>query len=91
MEETQKKLMDVVESLGTAKFGVPEVKMADIIARLDVKDESLVLLDIRSEEETAVSTIPGSVSKATFDANPDKYAGKSKVKLNKTATFMLFV
>jgi rhodanese-related sulfurtransferase len=79
MEETQKKLMGVVESLGTAKFEVPDVKIMDIIARMDAKDESLVLLDIRSEEETAVSTIPGSISKVEFDSDPAKYADKEVV------------
>ena len=71
--------MDVVESLGTAKFEVPDVKIPDIIRRLDANDESLVLLDIRSAEETDVSTIPGSISKAEFDADPSKYADKEVV------------
>ena len=79
MAELKTKLKDVVDSLGTAKFDVPTVSIVEILQRLEAKDESLVLLDIRSEEETSVSTIPGSISKAEFDANPSKFADKEVV------------
>jgi hypothetical protein len=66
MEAKQASLMGVVESLGTAKFEVPEVTRADILRRMGEKDDSLVLLDTRSEEERSVSTIPGAISAAEF-------------------------
>ena len=76
--EKQKSLLGVVESLGTAKFGVPNVALSDIIERLG-KDASLVLMDTRSEEERSVSTIAGSITRADFDAAPEEYAQKEIV------------
>jgi rhodanese-related sulfurtransferase len=77
-DTTQSKLNAVVASLGTAKFEVPSVSVSDIIKRLDEKDETLVLMDVRSEEER-ISCIPGSITKAEFEAAPEKYAGKEVV------------
>lgn len=73
------KLNEVVESLGTAKFEVPTVGRDDILRRLDAKDPSLVLLDVRSEEERVVGTIPGAITKAEFEAAPERYADKEVV------------
>jgi hypothetical protein len=75
MEEKQKALNGVVASLGTSKFNVPEVSIAEINAN----PENYVLVDVRSEEEISVSTIPGSVSKYDFEANPSKYSNKEVV------------
>ena len=78
MGEKQKALVGVVESLGTAKFGVPNVPLSGIIARLG-KDDSLVLMDIRSDEERTVSTIAGSITRADFEAAPEKFSQKEVV------------
>ena len=75
MEEKQKALNGVVASLGTAKFNVPDVSIAEIITSPD----KYVLLDVRSDEERNVSTIPGSISKIEFEADPSKYADKEVV------------
>lgn len=64
MEAKQKSLDGVVESLGTAKFGVPVVSRDEVLSRLGAKDPKLVLLDTRSDEERAVSTIPGAWRRA---------------------------
>lgn len=72
-------LMGVVDSLGQAKFKVPEVSVASICARLESGDESLVLLDTRSDPERAIATIPGSISKIEFEANPAAYSDKEVV------------
>jgi rhodanese-related sulfurtransferase len=79
MSELQTKLNEVVASLGTAKFDVPTVLVSDIIARQT--DDSLnpvVLIDVRSEEER-ISTIKGSITRAEFEANAEKYADKECV------------
>jgi rhodanese-related sulfurtransferase len=79
MEAKQAQLNGVVESLGTAKFGVPTVSRDDVVARLEARDPSLVLLDVRSQEERDVSTIPGAITKAQFEAAPERYADKDVV------------
>jgi rhodanese-related sulfurtransferase len=43
------------------------------------KDDTLVLMDIRTKEETDISTIPGAISKADFDADHSKFASKEVV------------
>jgi len=56
------------------------VPLADVMARMAAGDAALVLLDARSEEERAVSTLPGSISRAQMEAaGPDAYANKSVV------------
>jgi rhodanese-related sulfurtransferase len=75
MEDKQIALNGVVASLGTSKFEAPEVSIADIKAN----PEKYVLLDVRSEEERAVSTIPGSINKAQFEEDTAKYADKEVV------------
>ena len=62
-QDLQKKLDDVVTSLGTAKFEVPNVARDEILKRLAAKDPSLVLLDVRTEEERN-TTIAGSIDVA---------------------------
>jgi rhodanese-related sulfurtransferase len=41
--------------------------------------KSIVLVDVRSDNETRVSVIPGAITKAQFEANPDKYKGKTAI------------
>lgn len=77
--DRQASLKQVNTDLGTDKLGVPEVEMAEVVRRFDAKDSSLVLVDVRSAEERAVSTIPGSVTVASVLANKDAYADKSLV------------
>lgn len=79
VEERRKGLQGVAESLNTARFGVPEAPLAEIISRLEAKDSSLIVLDTRSEEERSVSTIPGSLSKAEFEATPGAFKDKEIV------------
>ncbi len=78
MGEKQKALLGVVASLGTAKFGVPNVALSNVIERLG-KDDSLVLMDTRSDEERSVSTIAGSITRADFESAPEKFALKEIV------------
>ncbi|CAE8601368.1 unnamed protein product [Polarella glacialis] len=77
VSETQAKLNGVVESLGTAKFDLGDctVSVAAVLATPD----AYVLLDARSAEEMNVSMIPGAITKAEFDASPEKYADRAVV------------
>jgi rhodanese-related sulfurtransferase len=79
MASIQEQLDGVVASLGTAKFEAPTVSVAEVIRRQAAKDDSLVLLDIRTKEETDVSTIPGAISKAEYDADPARFESKEVV------------
>lgn len=38
-------------------------------------DKLLLPLDVRSEEEIAVSVIPGAITRAEYEADPERYAG----------------
>jgi rhodanese-related sulfurtransferase len=40
---------------------------------------SIVLVDARSEKETSVSVIPGAITKAQYEADAKKYAGRTVV------------
>mmetsp|Transcript_70143 Transcript_70143/g.137889 ORF Transcript_70143/g.137889 Transcript_70143/m.137889 type:complete len:230 (-) Transcript_70143:304-993(-) len=76
-EEKQTQLNATVEGLGTGKFNLGEatVPVASIIAN----PEKYVLLDVRTVEEMAVGIIPGAITKASFEAEPEKYADKEVV------------
>ncbi len=41
--------------------------------------DSIVLVDVRSDSENSVSIIPGAITKAKYEADPKKYAGKTAV------------
>jgi rhodanese-related sulfurtransferase len=40
------------------------------------QESNFVLVDVRSDEEVAVSVIPGAITKKQFERDKDKYAGK---------------
>lgn len=56
---------------------VPQVSV-DEVQRLLAKD-SILLVDVRSDEERAVSTLPGAISAKEYEANPGRYAGVAVV------------
>jgi rhodanese-related sulfurtransferase len=59
---------------------VPEAPLAEVISRLAAHDASLVLLDTRSADERAVSSIPGAIAVPEFEAAPPgTYDGKEVV------------
>ncbi|KAJ1481141.1 hypothetical protein T484DRAFT_1955034 [Baffinella frigidus] len=73
----QEQLDATVLSLGTAKFGLDEctVRVAAVIE----SPEKYYILDARSAEESDISIIKGSITKADFEASPEKYADKPVV------------
>jgi len=73
----QEQLNATVVALGTAKFELDActVKVADVIA----SPEKYYLLDARSEEEMAVGIIKGAITRADFEASPEKFGDKPVV------------
>jgi rhodanese-related sulfurtransferase len=54
----------------------------DLFKRIQESEEALksvVLVDVRSDSETKVSIIPGAITKAQFEAEPEKYKGKTVI------------
>ena len=59
---------------------MPEAPLAEVIKRLAARDASLVLLDTRSADERAVSSIPGAIAVPEFEAAPaGTYDGREVV------------
>lgn len=64
--------------------GVPVIAVQDVakaveqpaISRVDPSTDTkpLLLVDVRSEKETAVSMIPGAVTREAYERNPAQYA-----------------
>jgi rhodanese-related sulfurtransferase len=66
------------------KEAVPEIKVDQLRKlRLDdpdkVQDSDYVLVDVRTEEESSVSLIPGAITKAEFERNPSRYDGRTVI------------
>lgn len=54
----------------------------DLFKQIQASEEALksvVLVDVRSDNETKVSVIPGAITKAQFEAEPEKYKGKTAI------------
>jgi rhodanese-related sulfurtransferase len=54
----------------------------DLFKKIQASEEALksvVLVDVRSDNETKVSIIPGAITKAQFEAEPEKYKGKTAI------------
>src|SRR5688500_7334789 len=58
--------------------GVPDLDVATLQARLDA-GEPVVLVDVRSAEERAVSTLPGAVPAERVEADPERFRGRELV------------
>lgn len=59
---------------------VPEVTAAELLGRGAAADaDPVVLLDCREPYERAVSVLPGAISRAEFDADPQRYRGSPVV------------
>jgi rhodanese-related sulfurtransferase len=68
-------LMNLVAPLlGRARVG--DVDTDELARRLDGRDESFVLVDVRSDEEVGVSMIPGAITRDQFAHRRDELAGK---------------
>ena len=80
-----KKLPEVPEKLTAdiaAKIAKEDQITIDLFKQIQASEEaikSVVLVDVRSDNETEVSVIPGAITKAQFEAAPDKYKGKTAI------------
>jgi rhodanese-related sulfurtransferase len=77
LAEKQAQLQATVEGLGTAKFGLANATVS--VAAVIADPSKFVLMDTRSEEEMAVGMIPGAITKAAFEAEPEKFKEKEVV------------
>jgi rhodanese-related sulfurtransferase len=66
-----------IEQLATeyrwAYPGVPELTVEDFLARRT--DQPFVIVDVRDDEERAVSIIPGALSKGEFERREEEFSG----------------
>lgn len=54
----------------------------DLFKKIQANEEALknvVLIDVRSDAETKVSVIPGAITKAQYEAEPEKHKGKTAI------------
>ena len=65
-----------------AKIAKENQITVDLLKKIQASEEALksvVLVDVRSDTETKVSIIPGAITKAQFEAEPEKYKGKTAI------------
>lgn len=58
--------------------GLPEMTIEQLVSS-PRDEESVVLVDVRTEDERAVSVIPGSISQEEFEARPAELEGRKVV------------
>ncbi|MBY0588837.1 rhodanese-like domain-containing protein [bacterium] len=75
--ERRKALQSLMETNRRAFPGVPEVDAAALIKL--VSEKKVVLVDVRTKKEQAVSMIPGAITAAEFEKNPNLYKNKTIV------------
>ncbi len=73
------------EKLGAdiaAKIAKENQISIDLFKQIQASEEarqSVVVVDVRSDNETNVSVIPGAITKAQYEANTKKYGGKTVI------------
>jgi rhodanese-related sulfurtransferase len=75
--QNRRKLAAMMDVNRKAFPGVSEISTEKLIEGLSVK--SIVLIDVRPENERTVSIIPGSITPDEFDENRSKYQGMQPV------------
>jgi rhodanese-related sulfurtransferase len=79
------KVPEATEKLGAdiaAKIAKENQITIDLFKKIQASEEALksvVLVDVRSDNETKVSIIPGAITKAQYEAEPEKYKGKTAI------------
>ena len=76
-EATEKPGADIAAKI--AKENQITIDLFKKIQASEVALISVVLVDVRSDVETKVSVIPGAITKAQFEADPEKYKGKTAI------------
>ncbi len=82
-ELRQKVIAEYEEYKAKSFANVPDISAGELLVREedggDSGDTNFLLLDCRSEPERAVSVIPGAISKGDFEADPQKFAGRTVI------------
>jgi rhodanese-related sulfurtransferase len=76
--EKQSRIEELYEGYKPDFPGVPETTVETLVREL-AGPEPPVLVDVRSDEEREVSTIPGALSREEFEARRDELAGREVV------------
>lgn len=60
------------------RFSVPQISAEDLLKLMNQpkSKEKIVLVDVRTDEEISVSTLPGAITKDEFEKEPQKYKDK---------------
>jgi rhodanese-related sulfurtransferase len=58
---------------------VEQVSTQTLIRYMSGHEPLMVLVDVRDQAERSISRIPGSISKRQYEADPQRYAGKTVV------------
>lgn len=74
--EKIRRIREMYEGYKAAFPEVPDVSVEEFLA---LPGDAVVLVDVRESEERAVSTIPGAVSRETFEADPGAWKGRRVV------------
>ena len=79
-DELKRRKIEAMYEKSRQKFfpDVPEITVAELRDRLSAGEE-IVVVDVRSPNEQAVSMIAGALRTSEFEANIDEYQGKSVV------------
>jgi rhodanese-related sulfurtransferase len=72
--ERRKALQTLMDTNRRSFTGVPEVDTATVIKL--IAEKKVVLVDVRTKKEQAVSMIPGAITAAEFEKNPSVYKDK---------------
>ncbi|TWU46944.1 rhodanese-like domain-containing protein [Rubripirellula reticaptiva] len=67
----------VRRSFGRPKVG--SISTSELHTLMNTGDSSLLLVDVRSDSERAISRIPGAITQLEYEANTEKFAGRRVV------------
>lgn len=77
-DETKRKRIESMYQASIENFpGIPEVTAEELQAML--REEQIVIVDVRNPEEQAVSTLPGAITTEAFTQNMPQYEGSTVV------------
>ena len=76
--EKRARIDELYESYQSDFPKAPEITTEALVQKL-AATEPPVLVDVRGDEEREVSTLPGAISQAEFEADPERFAGREVV------------
>lgn len=77
-EDKKQQLEDMYAGARKRFSEISDISAEELMAKLQAGDD-LVLVDVREEDEQAVSMIPGAITKQQFEADPGAHEGKTIV------------